>query len=34
VAIAAYKKFLRLAPTDPLAPQVRQVLKQLIPAKK
>jgi tetratricopeptide (TPR) repeat protein len=34
VAIAAYKKFLRLAPTDPLAPQVRQVLKQLVPAKK
>ena len=34
VAVAAYKKFLRLAPSDPLAPQVRQVLKQLVPAKK
>jgi cytochrome c-type biogenesis protein CcmH/NrfG len=33
-AIAAYRKFLRLAPSDPLAPQVRQVLKQLVPAKK
>jgi tetratricopeptide (TPR) repeat protein len=33
-AIAAYRKFLKLAPTDPLAPQVRQVLKQLVPAKK
>ncbi len=30
-AIAAYKKFLKLAPTDPLAPQVRSVLKQLAP---
>jgi cytochrome c-type biogenesis protein CcmH/NrfG len=28
-AIAAYKTFLKLAPTDPLAPQVRQVLKSL-----
>jgi tetratricopeptide (TPR) repeat protein len=33
-AIAAYKKFLKLAPTDPLAPQVKSVLKQLEPAKK
>lgn len=33
-AIAAYKKFLKLAPTDPLAPQVRSVLQQLAPAKK
>jgi tetratricopeptide (TPR) repeat protein len=33
-AVAAYKKFLKLAPTDPLAPQVRSVLKQLAPAKK
>jgi len=31
-AIAAYKKFLKLAPADPLAPQVRSVLKQLAPA--
>jgi cytochrome c-type biogenesis protein CcmH/NrfG len=29
VAIAAYKKFLKLAPSDPLAPQVKQVLKSL-----
>jgi tetratricopeptide (TPR) repeat protein len=29
VAIAAYKKFLKLAPADPLAPQVKQVLKTL-----
>jgi regulator of sirC expression with transglutaminase-like and TPR domain len=29
VAIAAYKTFLRLAPSDPLAPQVRRVLKSL-----
>jgi cytochrome c-type biogenesis protein CcmH/NrfG len=29
VAIAAYKDFLKLAPTDPLAPQVKQALKQL-----
>jgi tetratricopeptide (TPR) repeat protein len=28
-AIAAYKTFLKLAPTDPLAPQVKQVLKGL-----
>jgi cytochrome c-type biogenesis protein CcmH/NrfG len=33
-AIAAYRKFLKLAPTDPLAPQVREVLKALVPAKK
>ena len=33
-AIAAFKKFLKLAPTDPLAPQVKSVLKQLEPAKK
>ena len=29
VAIAAYEKFLKLAPADPLAPQVKQVLKSL-----
>jgi tetratricopeptide (TPR) repeat protein len=29
VAIAAYKKFLTLAPDDPLAPQVKKVLKSL-----
>jgi cytochrome c-type biogenesis protein CcmH/NrfG len=29
VAIAAYKKFLKLAPADPLAPQVKNVLKSL-----
>jgi Flp pilus assembly protein TadD len=29
VAIAAYKDFLKLAPTDPLAPQVKQALQQL-----
>jgi tetratricopeptide (TPR) repeat protein len=34
VAIAAYRTFLKLAPSDPLAPQVRQVLKALVPAKK
>jgi tetratricopeptide (TPR) repeat protein len=28
-AIAAYKKFLKLAPTDPTAPEVRRLLKQL-----
>ncbi|HZT17222.1 MAG TPA: hypothetical protein VFA19_14890 [Gaiellaceae bacterium] len=28
-AIAAYERFLKLAPSDPLAPQVRAVLKQL-----
>jgi cytochrome c-type biogenesis protein CcmH/NrfG len=28
-AIAAYKRFLKLAPTDPLAPAVKQQLKQL-----
>jgi tetratricopeptide (TPR) repeat protein len=28
-AIAAYEAFLKLAPTDPLAPQVKQALKQL-----
>ena len=28
-AIAAYQKFLKLAPTDPLAPQVKQALKAL-----
>lgn len=33
-AIAAYRRFLELAPTDPLAPQVRAVLKQLAPVKK
>ena len=33
-AIAAFKKFLKLAPSDPLAPQVKAVLKQLQPAKK
>jgi tetratricopeptide (TPR) repeat protein len=32
VAIAAYEAFLKLAPTDPLAPQVKQALKQLKPA--
>jgi len=31
-ALAAYKKFLQLAPTDPLAPQVKQALKQLQPS--
>jgi tetratricopeptide (TPR) repeat protein len=30
-AIAAYKQFLKLAPTDPLAPQVKQALKALQP---
>lgn len=29
VAIAAFEKFLKLAPTDPLAPQVKQALKGL-----
>jgi Flp pilus assembly protein TadD len=29
VAIAAYNRFLKLAPTDPLAPQVKQALTQL-----
>jgi cytochrome c-type biogenesis protein CcmH/NrfG len=29
-AIAAYKKFLKLAPADPLAPQVKRVLKSLL----
>lgn len=33
-AIAAYRRFLKLAPTDPLAPQVRSVLKQLTSTKK
>jgi cytochrome c-type biogenesis protein CcmH/NrfG len=33
-AVAAYRKFLKLAPSDPLAPQVRKVLKQLAPSKK
>jgi len=28
-AIAAYKKFLKLAPSDPLSPQVKQALKSL-----
>src|SRR5919204_373976 len=28
-AIAAYKKFLKLAPDDPSAPDVRRILKQL-----
>lgn len=32
-AIAAYTSFLKLAPTDPLASRVRQVLKALQPAK-
>jgi Flp pilus assembly protein TadD len=31
-AVAAFKKFLKLAPTDPLAPQVKQALKQLQPS--
>ena len=31
VAVAAYKQFLKLAPTDPLAPQVKQALKSLQP---
>lgn len=31
-AIAAYERFLKLSPDDPLAPQVKQVLKQLKPA--
>jgi tetratricopeptide (TPR) repeat protein len=30
-AIAAYTTFLKLAPTDPLAPQVKSVLKTLVP---
>jgi cytochrome c-type biogenesis protein CcmH/NrfG len=30
-AIGAYQAFLKLAPTDPLAPQVKQALKQLQP---
>ena len=29
VAISAYKRFLKLAPDDPLAPSARKVLKQL-----
>jgi DNA-binding SARP family transcriptional activator len=29
--VGAYKQFLRLAPDDPLAPRVRQILKQLQP---
>jgi hypothetical protein len=29
VAIAAYQRFLKLAPSDPLAPQVRSALKTL-----
>lgn len=33
-AIAAYKKFLKLAPTDPQAGQVRSILKQLEPPQK
>jgi len=33
-AVAAYRRFLKLAPGDPLAPQVRAQLKQLAPAKK
>ena len=33
-AITAYKTFLKLAPNDPLAGQVRALLKQLAPAKK
>ena len=33
-AVAAYRAFLKLAPSDPLAPQVRAVLKQIAPAKK
>ena len=33
-AVAAFRKFLKLAPSDPLAPQVRALLKQLAPAKK
>lgn len=31
-AVAAYKRFLKLAPTDPLAPAVKQQLKQLTAA--
>ena len=31
-AIAAYERFLELSPDDPLAPQVKDVLKQLQPA--
>jgi outer membrane protein assembly factor BamD (BamD/ComL family) len=30
-AIAAYKKFLKLAPDDPSAPDVKRLLKQLEP---
>jgi tetratricopeptide (TPR) repeat protein len=33
-AIAAYRRFLKLAPDDPQAGQVRSILKQLAPAKK
>jgi tetratricopeptide (TPR) repeat protein len=33
-AVAAFRRFLKLAPGDPLAPQVRAQLKQLAPAKK
>ncbi len=33
-AIAAYRRFLKIAPTDQYAPQVRAVLKQLTGAKK
>ena len=29
--VAAYKQFLKLAPDDPLAPRVREILKQLQP---
>ncbi|HEY5659976.1 MAG TPA: hypothetical protein VIR59_04250, partial [Gaiellaceae bacterium] len=28
-ALAAYRRFLKLAPTDPLAPQVKRVIKSL-----
>lgn len=33
-AIAAYERFLKLSPDDPLAPRVKQVLKQLQPSPK
>lgn len=33
-AIVAFRKFLKLAPDDPLAPQVRSALSQLAPTKK
>jgi len=33
-AVAAFRKFLKLAPDDPLAAQVRSALQQLVPTKK